>query len=118
MAILSHYEINNTKTEGIEALEKLHKNSTDNTVRKRSQCLFLSHQKRTITDLSSIFDVNRRTVERWLDSWSKIGKKTMYLMHCFFAAAIIPKAISHFSRKLGLSQFSAEMLIIKRSFDY
>jgi len=61
------------KTEEIEALEKLHKNSGDNTVRKRSQCLLLSHQRRTITDLSGIFDVNRRTIERWLDSWAKSG---------------------------------------------
>lgn len=61
------------KTEEIEALEKLHKNSDNNTVRKRSQCLLLSHQRRTINDLSGIFDVNRRTIERWLDSWSEIG---------------------------------------------
>jgi transposase len=61
------------KTEEIEALEKLHKNSDNNTVRKRSQCLLLSHQRRTITDLSGIFDVSRRTIERWLDSWSEIG---------------------------------------------
>jgi transposase len=61
------------KTEEFETLEKLYKNSTNNTVRKRSQCLLLSHQKRTITDLSGIFDVSRRTVERWLDSWAKNG---------------------------------------------
>ncbi len=61
------------KTEELEALEKLQKNSTDNTVRKRSHCLLLSHQRRTITDLSGIFDVNRRTIERWLDSWAKNG---------------------------------------------
>lgn len=59
------------KTEEVEALEKLQKNSTDNTVRKRSHCLLLSHQRRTITDLSGIFDVNRRTIERWLDSWAE-----------------------------------------------
>lgn len=61
------------KTEEIEALEKLLKNSPNNTVRKRSQCLLLSHQRRTITDLSCIFDVSRRTIERWLDSWAKMG---------------------------------------------
>jgi transposase len=61
------------KTEEIEALEKLHKNSGNNTVRKRSQCLLLSHQKRTITDLSGIFDVSRRTIERWLDRWAISG---------------------------------------------
>ena len=61
------------KKEEIEALEKLQKNSTDNTVRKHSHCLLLSHQRRTITDLSGIFDVKRRTIERWLDSWAKNG---------------------------------------------
>lgn len=61
------------KIEEVEALEKLHKNSTNNTVRKRSQCLLLSHQKRSIIDLSGIFDVSRRTIERWFDSWSKLG---------------------------------------------
>ena len=61
------------KTEEFEALEKLHKNSDNSTIRKRSHCLLLSHQRRTITDLSGIFNVNRRTIERWLDSWAKSG---------------------------------------------
>jgi len=57
------------KTEEIEALELLFKTSTDGTVRKRSQCLLLSHQKRTIIDLSKVFGVHRRTIERWFASW-------------------------------------------------
>jgi transposase len=61
------------KTDEIEALEKLQKNSTNNTVRRRSQCLLLSHQRRTITDLSGIFEVSRRTIERWLANWNKSG---------------------------------------------
>lgn len=61
------------KTDEIEALEELQKSSANNTVRRRSQCLLLSHQKRAITDLSGIFGVSRRTIERWLDSWAKSG---------------------------------------------
>ena len=61
------------KTGEIEALVKFHKNSANNTVRKRSQCLLLSHQRYTITDLAVIFDVNRRTIERWFDSWAESG---------------------------------------------
>jgi transposase len=57
------------KTEEIEALELLLKTSGNNTIRKRSQCLLLSHQKRTIIDLSAVFGVSRRTIERWFDSW-------------------------------------------------
>jgi transposase len=33
----------------------------------------LSHQRLTITDLSSIFDVNRKAIESWLDRWAKTG---------------------------------------------
>jgi hypothetical protein len=55
------------KTEEIEGLDHILKNSTNNTIRKRSQCLLLSNLKRMITDLSTIFNVNRRTIERWFD---------------------------------------------------
>lgn len=67
------------KTEEIEALEQLHVNSTDNTIRKRSQCLLLSHQGRTIIDLANIFDVSRRTIERWFVSWAKNGVNSLYI---------------------------------------
>ncbi len=65
------------KTEEIEALELLFKTSTDSTIRKRSQCLLLSHQKRTIIDLSKVFGVNRRTIERWFDSWVLKGVESL-----------------------------------------
>jgi|SRR5690554_501986 len=65
------------KPNEIEALEKLYKNSADNTVQKRSHCILLSNQKRTITDLSGIFDVNRRTIERWFSGWEKNGVESL-----------------------------------------
>jgi len=61
------------KPNEIEALEGLRKNSADNTVRKRSHCILLSHRKRTITDLSGIFGVDRRTIERWFGGWEENG---------------------------------------------
>lgn len=61
------------KNEEIDVLEELYQNSPNNTVRKRSQYLVLSHQRRKIIDLASIFNVSRRTIERWFDSWSEIG---------------------------------------------
>jgi transposase len=64
-------------TEEIEALELLLKTSSNNTIRKRSQCLLLSHQKRPITDLSDVFGVNRRTIERWFDSWVLKGVESL-----------------------------------------
>jgi transposase len=66
------------KTEDIELLELLVKTSTNNTIRKHSQCLLLSHQKkRTITDLSMIFDIDRKTVERWFNSWNSDGVNSL-----------------------------------------
>ncbi|MBJ7880395.1 helix-turn-helix domain-containing protein [Gelidibacter salicanalis] len=65
------------KPNEIEALEKLHRNSPDNTVRKRSHCMLLSYRKRTITDLSGIFDVDRRTIERWFSGWEKCGIESL-----------------------------------------
>ena len=59
------------KTNELEALELLLKNSCDNLVRKRSQCLLLSQQKQSITHLSAICGVSRRTVERWFDGWAQ-----------------------------------------------
>jgi len=57
------------KTDEKEALERLLKTSDSPTVRKRSQCLLLSNQGRTIIDLSKVFKISRRTVERWFDKW-------------------------------------------------
>ena len=68
------------KTEEIEVLELMYKNSINNTIRKRSQCLLLSHQRRTITDLSDIFNVNRRTIERCFDSWVLSGVDRLPIM--------------------------------------
>lgn len=64
------------KTEEIEALELSCKDS-NNTIRKRSHCLLLSSQGRTIIDLSSIFDVDRRTIERWFDKWQEQGRDSL-----------------------------------------
>jgi transposase len=65
------------KTEDIELLELLVKTSTNNTIRKRSQCLLLSHQKRTIKDLTMLFGVERKTVERWFDKWNLEGVNSL-----------------------------------------
>lgn len=58
----------------------LQKDSVDHLVRKRSQCLLLSHQKRTITDLTKIFKVNRRTIKKWFDNWSLKGVDSLYMV--------------------------------------
>lgn len=65
------------KTEDIELLELLVKTSTNNTIRKRSQCLLLSHQKRTIKDLTMLFGIERKTVERWFDKWDLEGVNSL-----------------------------------------
>ncbi len=63
----------NLKIEEIELLESLVKTSCNNTIRKRSQCLLLSCQKHKIKELSAIFDVERKTIERWFNTWESQG---------------------------------------------
>jgi len=63
----------NLNIEEIAALELLQQNSKNNTIRERSQCILLSNQKWTIINLSKIFGVSRRTIERWYDSWEFEG---------------------------------------------
>jgi len=67
------------KTEELEALELLYKNSGDNIARRRSQCLILSHQRQPITSLSKVFGVSRRTVERWFDGWEESGVDSLQM---------------------------------------
>jgi len=61
------------KIEDVEVLKYLHQNSPNSTVRKRSHCLVLSNQKYKIKDLACVFNVSRRTIERWFDKWEEIG---------------------------------------------
>src|SRR5665648_235539 len=68
------------KTEEIKALEVLYKSALDNSTRKRSHCLLLSHQRRTITDLSKVFELNRRTIERWLNDWAVGGVDSLPIL--------------------------------------
>ena len=65
------------KTEAIELLELLVKTSSNNTIRKHSQCILLSYQRRTLTDLSMIFDVDPKTVERWFNNWKLEGDNSL-----------------------------------------
>jgi transposase len=64
------------KTEEIEVLE-LSCKSSNNTINKRSQCLLLSDQGRTIIDLAKIFNVSRRSIERWFDKWENEGVNSL-----------------------------------------
>jgi transposase len=67
----------NLSIEEIEVLESLQKNSTNNAERERCKCLLLSHQKWTIIDLSNIFNVSRRTIERWYVKWETQGVNSL-----------------------------------------
>lgn len=41
--------------------------------RKRSQCLLLSHQGKSINELAGIFGVSRLTITNWLGIWEQSG---------------------------------------------
>lgn len=52
-----------------ENLKSTYQTSTNATVRKRSQCLLLSHQGISVQALSQTFGVQRATICRWFNSW-------------------------------------------------
>jgi len=74
---ISHYEIYKTENKG---LNSTYNYSSDNSIKRRSHCLHLSHAERTIIEMASI-DVNLSTIERWLDNLSKTGVVSLPMLH-------------------------------------
>lgn len=60
-------------TEERELLLALKNNNNDKLSCKRSHCLLLSSEGFKINELTKIFAVSRRTIERWFDGWEKEG---------------------------------------------
>ena len=50
-------------------LRRCYKESKHHRVRQRAQCILLSFDGRTTTDLMDIFDVDRLTIYHWFDAW-------------------------------------------------
>jgi transposase len=100
------------KREEIEVLEHLYKNSTNNTVRKRSQCIVLSHQRRKINDLASVFNVSRRTIERWFDSWAEIGVDSLAISEGRGAKTLLKDYSEEVSEQLKLHNRNLKNVLI------
>jgi transposase len=62
-----------------QELKGLYKNGVYIIERKRSQCLLLSHQGKSINELAGIFSVTRLTISHWLDNWKQGGLKGIRL---------------------------------------
>ena len=95
--------------EEIEVLVYLHQNGPNNTVRKRSQCLVLSHQRHKIKDLASIFKVSRRTIERWFDNWAEIGVDSLVISEGRGAKTILKNYSKEVSEQLELHNRNLKM---------
>lgn len=100
------------KKEEIKILEYLHQNSLNATIRKRSQCLVLSHQRRNINDLASIFKVSRRTIERWFDSWAEIGINSLGIAEGRGAKTILKDYSVEVSEQLELHNRNLKNVLI------
>lgn len=46
--------------------------------RLRCQCVLLSHQGQSITDLTDYFEVSRQTIYSWLNAWEQRGLGGLY----------------------------------------
>jgi len=100
------------KLEEKEALKQLHSNSSNHTVRKRSHCFLLSDQGHTITNLAAIFDVNRRTIERWFDSWTKNGVNSLEIAEGRDAKTLLRNYSKEVSEQLELHNRNLKNVLI------
>jgi len=100
------------RKEEIEVLEYLHQNSPNSTVRKRSQCLVLSHQRHKINDLASIFNVSRRTIERWFGSWAEIGVNSLAISEGRGAKTLLKGYSKEVSEQLELHNRNLKNVLI------
>jgi len=61
--------IENVSPETIRILQRIYKYSKHHRVRQRAQCILLSVQRHTTTELMAIFQVDRITIYHWFDAW-------------------------------------------------
>jgi transposase len=57
----------------LKTLQEGHKNHTQFQFRNRCQCLMLSHQGMTVSQLAKLFEISEITVYSWFDRWEKKG---------------------------------------------
>jgi transposase len=61
--------IQDLTNETIHLLERLYKRSRYPRVRQRAQCILLSHEGYTVSELVRIFRVDRMTIYNWFNTW-------------------------------------------------
>lgn len=62
----------------IFALQEAVNNHTNRRVRQRAHALLLSNKRFTLTQMESIFDVDRDTLSHTIDLWEKEGIRALY----------------------------------------
>jgi transposase len=61
--------VEDVSQETISMLQRIYKQSKHHRVRQRAQCILLSLQRYTTTELLKIFQVDRITIYHWFDAW-------------------------------------------------
>ena len=61
--------VEDVSQETISMLQRIYKQSKHHRVRQRAQCILLSLQRSTTTELLKIFHVDRITIYPWFDAW-------------------------------------------------
>lgn len=57
----------------LKTLQEGHKNHLQFQFRNRCQCLLLSHQGMSVSQLAKLFEISEITVYSWFDRWEKKG---------------------------------------------
>jgi transposase len=64
--------------ETTKLLQRIYQESKHHKVRQRSQCILLSYQGYTASELAHIFKVDRITIYSWFNSWESLHFSSLY----------------------------------------
>jgi transposase len=70
--------IENLSTETVKMLERIYRQSTHHQVRQRAHCILLSFQGFTMAQLTTIFNVSRKTIHNWFVGWEQAKLVGLY----------------------------------------
>jgi transposase len=65
--------VKNLTTQEVEQLRQAIRESQNNVLKKRCQCVLYSYYGLTVSELMDMFAVDRRSIYNWMNRWAKGG---------------------------------------------
>jgi transposase len=69
--------VKNLSAQEVEQLRTTIRDSHNNVLKKRCQCILYSYYGLTVSELMDMFDVDRRSIYNWMNRWAKGGLEAL-----------------------------------------